>query len=296
MAEGAPTQMPDSHEPQPDHISDCLGITPPERQAQLPPTPPTTDERRERASNTSHDDRILRLLRNRAVGLLGPWTIIPIEFQQYGRNRRAIERLFRRHDYEPEQERIVVRMPSPIHESFLKSFERALEDSIKRVANTGGDAGDFASNISNVGSARVLLAEGTQGSSSKALRRQPDAQFQHERMAYPGVVVEVSYSQDGKSLGKLAQDYILDSNGNIGAVVGIDINPQGVDSTVSLWRPQYTPSEDEGVDVLEARRVVSHMVCRTIFPLNSLADVYYCSHSGPLTELLRIKMRISFFI
>lgn len=48
------------------------------------------------------------------------------------------------------------------------------------------------------------------------------------------MVVEISYSQDGKNLEKLAQDYILYSNGDIKAVIGIDINYGGKESTVSL--------------------------------------------------------------
>jgi hypothetical protein len=71
------------------------------------------------------------------------------------------------------------------------------------------------------------------------------------------VVLEVSYSQDGKNLRKLAQDYILYSNGDIKVVVGMDINYGGRDSTVSLWRPKYTPSNDE-TDILEVRQEVAY--------------------------------------
>ena len=78
-------------------------------------------------------------------------------------------------------------------------------------------------------------------------------------------MVEVSYSQDGKELLKLAEDYILGSEGNIRAVVGIDINPKGkgMASTISLWRPKLTlEGEDHtlkaGCDMLSKVRKASY--------------------------------------
>jgi hypothetical protein len=53
--------------------------------------------------------------------------------------------------------------------------------------------------------------------------REPDAQFQQRDAEYPGVVLEISYSRDGKDLKKLAWDYIQYSNGDIKVVIGIDI-------------------------------------------------------------------------
>ena len=38
---------------------------------------------------------------------------------------------------------------------------------------------------------------------------------------YPGVVIEVSYSQKRKDLPLVAKDYIIGSKGSIGVVVGI---------------------------------------------------------------------------
>ena len=65
------------------------------------------------------------------------------------------------------------------------------------------------------------------------------------------MVLEVSYSQDGKNLKKLACDYILRSNG--------DIN-DGKESTVSLWGPNYVKEEDEEFEILEVRQDVSRQV------------------------------------
>ena len=73
------------------------------------------------------------------------------------------------------------------------------------------------------------------------------------------MVLEVSYSQDGKNLKKLACDYILRSNGDIKAVIGVDIN-DGKESTVSLWRPNYLKEEDE-FEILEVRQDIPYQVC-----------------------------------
>jgi hypothetical protein len=80
--------------------------------------------------------------------------------------------------------------------------------------------------------------DGSSGDAHWATRRDPDGQFQHKDAAFPGVVIEVSYTQDGKNLRKLARDYIWGSNGDIKVVIGIDIN-YGRESTVLLWRPKY---------------------------------------------------------
>ncbi|PTU21997.1 hypothetical protein P175DRAFT_0492608 [Aspergillus ochraceoroseus IBT 24754] len=81
--------------------------------------------------------------------------------------------------------------------------------------------------------------------------------------AYPGVVVEISYSQNGKDLKKLAWDYIVHSNGDIKVVVGIDINYGGMqDSTLSMWRPSYVHEEGEDMDLLEIQQEIKNQPFR----------------------------------
>jgi hypothetical protein len=48
----------------------------------------------------------------------------------------------------------------------------------------------------------------------------PDIRFHHKDAAWPGVVIEVSYSQKRKSLIDLAENYLLDG---IRVMVGIDL-------------------------------------------------------------------------
>lgn len=102
-------------------------------------------------------------------------------------------------------------MPSAIHVFAVNALSKRISDWLSATAEGGDQAAEFAAEIANGGSARISLDDVSDDESqpSKPVRREPDAQFQHRGALYPGVVIEVSYSQDGKSLRKLAYDYIL---------------------------------------------------------------------------------------
>jgi hypothetical protein len=140
-------------------------------------------------------------------------------------------------------------MPTPVHEAFSRLLAEHLRHELDSISRNNEKARSFASNIRSVGSSRILLREGIDTTDSAWPRRQPDEQFQHKDATYPGVVIEVSYSQDGKALRRLAQEYILYSNGDIKLVLGIDIN-ETAECTVSTWRPRYIQAADEDIDEL----------------------------------------------
>ncbi|UKZ78688.1 hypothetical protein TrVFT333_006434 [Trichoderma virens FT-333] len=189
------------------HELDEKPSTPPYYSTLLPPTPPATGERGRRTLDMSG---------------VGGALSVPNNIQH-----PKLERRLRRFDFEPGTGLLTVRMPSPVHDIFSAQLAGEVHDWLKSITSCGGESGAFASKIVS------------------GVRRQPDAQFQHEDAAYPGLVIEVSYSQDGKNLRKLAQDYILYSNGDIKTVVGIDINYGERESTVSVWRPNYSDDKDQ---------------------------------------------------
>jgi hypothetical protein len=75
------------------------------------------------------------------------------------------------------------------------------------------------------------------------IRRQPDATFKHCDAHWPGVVIEVSYSQKTKAIPHLADDYILETNGSVRVVVGLDIDYKTKKGTISMWRPDYVTND-----------------------------------------------------
>ncbi|KND86410.1 hypothetical protein TOPH_08961 [Tolypocladium ophioglossoides CBS 100239] len=241
MAEQA--NSPQSGESQASYRTGCPSATTPERYTFLPPSPPATDERRQQTSDAPNEGlAAIEMLTNAANRDNLTFVEVTLEKHQYKQHEKQLERLFRRHDYDPGRGLLVVRMPSTVHEYFLNRFVDLVTDQLKETASSATEASQFASQIESIGSARIFLREENR---ETALRRQPDAQFQHADAVYPGVVVEISCSQDGKRLSKLAQDYILGSNGDIKVVICIDINPHGKESTASIWRSKFTRSGDE---------------------------------------------------
>jgi hypothetical protein len=166
-------------------------------------------------------------------------------------------------DYDPKSGDFLVRMPSPIHEFLSASIADEIYENIKRIAAQHGATGEFASQIRKGASSRIRFIQDTEeeraGNPSLVLQRHPDGQFQHRKAAYPGVVVEVSYSQDGKDLGKLAWQYIQLSNGDIKAVIGIDVNEEPKPSTISLWR--VNSIWEDGEEILDVKQVIADQVC-----------------------------------
>ncbi|EGU82011.1 hypothetical protein FOXB_07477 [Fusarium oxysporum f. sp. conglutinans Fo5176] len=159
---------------------------------------------------------------------------------------KKIERIFRRFDYGPKRSRLTIRMPSPSHDYFATYFRDEICKELNKIASSRSDeAKPFAGNVISALGSRVFLAE--TDDENDPIKRELDIQFHYPGARYPGIVVEV-YSQDGKDLRRLAQDYILYSNGDIKLVIGIDLSYRGKPSTVSLWRPKFTESED-GLDL-----------------------------------------------
>ncbi|KAK4446492.1 hypothetical protein QBC34DRAFT_411313 [Podospora aff. communis PSN243] len=257
------------------------GSTPPDDGVQLLLTPPATDERLVQkwdVSEATDVDKVMQLFEASHTTLsqhrtsLTEFRISPRQYQELGKRLGEERELGQyvddkvRFDYDPENSLLTIRMPSPVHDFFTNLLAIEIRDQLKEIAERADNAGDFAGKIEVGGSSRIFLREGitdeSLGTAGQAVRREPDGQFQHPDAAYPGVVIEVSYSQDGKDLKKLASDYILRSNGDIKVVLGIDIN-YGEKSTVSVWRPHYVEEEGEELELLEVRPEVSYQPFRS---------------------------------
>jgi hypothetical protein len=156
-------------------------------------------------------------------------------------------------------------MPTPVHDFFTSSVALEIYKQLQSIANGESAASKFAKQIQSGGSSRIFLKDGDSGDETAVPRtfphRQPDAQFQYPCTAYPGIVLEVSYSQNGKDLQKLARDYILQSNGDIKVVIGFNINyGETEESSVSLWRPLYIQEKGEEYDMLDVQQEIKNEV------------------------------------
>jgi len=70
-------------------------------------------------------------------------------------------------------------------------------------------------------------------------------------------------------LPSLADDYILGSDGNIRAVVGVDVDYTGKRATLLIWRPRFR-TNDAGEEELDAYQTLADQVCSLIIGLLSM--------------------------
>jgi hypothetical protein len=169
-------------------------------------------------------------------------------------------------------------MPTPVHDFFTASVADVISKQLEVISHRGDSSAEFAAQIANGGCARIFLKEDNpdrDGQGTRVVhRREPDAQFQHRDAEYPGVVLEVSYSQDGKDLKKLAWDYIQYSNGDIKVVIGIDIKYGNTkEATVSVWRPRYIREDGEEIEILEAEETIVSQVCHSLHAHGAKANL-----------------------
>lgn len=154
-----------------------------------------------------------------------------------------------RYDYAAESRRLVVRMPTAVHELFIARVEDAVFSQLKSIREGSDDAAAFAQRVNPARSTEIYFPVENDSSGRKS-KHEPDASFWHDSAQYPGVVIEVAYSQKKKRLERLAEDYLLDSDASVQAVVGLDIEYGKKDSrkaTLSVWRAGVfrTATEDE---------------------------------------------------
>lgn len=167
-----------------------------------------------------------------------------------------------RYDYDSSSGTLTRRMPSHLHEVFLARVVEEIQTKLRGFADTEeGPSKAFAQNVKHNGSARLDLQSGTEGSQA-IIRRQPDAMFKHRDAHWPGVIIEVSYSQKTRAIPHLADDYILETNGSVRVVIGLDVDYKTKQGTISMWRPSYVQNE-EGVLELEATQTLNKQVRRS---------------------------------
>lgn len=103
-------------------------------------------------------------------------------------------------DYSPSIERLVLRMPTKVHEQFSRSLGRRVSEQLRLLSHASGSAADFAKDIRDVGSATIRPLDPEYGT------HDPDSSFQQLKSRLPTVIFEVAHSQAGGKLRTLAEE------------------------------------------------------------------------------------------
>ena len=132
-------------------------------------------------------------------------------------------------------------MSSSIHEGMIQTVQTEIDQQLAFFSNGSSSAAFFAQQIKNIRSTKLHL----ENKSYKC----PDLQYKHKYAKYPGVIIEVAYSQGNgrgeKDLPRLAEKYIIESSGNVKLVIGLKIEyiHPGESFTprfaISAWRPKF---------------------------------------------------------
>ncbi|KAL5403793.1 hypothetical protein PMIN04_012741 [Paraphaeosphaeria minitans] len=239
--------------------------TPPLRPAG-PPTPPPTEKPYVQAHRV-----VALILRNEAGELrvqepLTEFQLAPGEFAEIERLLGQNETLQGytkdkiRYDYVSETHRLVVRMPTAVHELFIARIEDAIPNQLKPIRDGSDNAAAFARMLYPARSTEIFFPDDNDPATTKA-KREPDTSFWHDNAR---------------------ESYILDSDASVQAVIGlaIDYGKNGSrKATLSVWWPKLHQTA-EGPELLVVREV---------------ADAAFRDETGNPTDHPGLRLRLSDF-
>jgi hypothetical protein len=190
--------------------------TPPESFVNAPLTPPPTDPKP--SIRTLQVPGVLRNLKDgRSNPILDqPWHAIRLQPGSYEEVQKLVEADEAlsiyvnnkvRYDYWPRSRKLVLRMPTRLHESFIGSVARDIDHQLRLIASRNGPSAKFARDIEDDRSSRLSFRI----SDNEISRHKPDSSFYHIKAKWPGVIFEISYTQKRPDLAKLAHVYIVES-------------------------------------------------------------------------------------
>ena len=239
--------------------------------------------------------RIIELCKSFQAGTYGeqpPWNhfdLKPGEYEEIQRRINSDEYLWGwvndklRYDNDSRTRRLTIRKTTNLHEMFQGQFAWPITKQLHELAKGTGASALFAAIIRCIGHADLEFSSGDAWFS----RRSPDASYRCRRARYPGVVLEIAYSEKAQDLGRLAKDWIMDSRGNIRLVIGLDIDygkrmlgkeSESLKAVLSMWRPQFT--------VVNGRRILT--------PVQVINDEAFRDDQGNPTNG-HLKIRLSDF-
>ncbi|KAH9204218.1 hypothetical protein DL95DRAFT_529357 [Leptodontidium sp. 2 PMI_412] len=209
----------------------AITTTPPDSFTSTPLTPPPSEEKGPRTLISQIFDGVRKCQRGQS--LLSPWHQFPLQEDEYADLLAEVTK---------ESDSFKGFWKHKLKYDYFPSTSTFLQT----LASAKSLTSDFARQIDAYGSTSICFPD-------EYGLHDPDGSFGHKEAQYPGVIFEVSYSQKRRDLGRLADDYILGSDGNIRVVVGLDIEYQSKGkakeasskvAALSVWKPKITPGGD----------------------------------------------------
>lgn len=150
----------------------------------------------------------------------------------------------------------MLRMPAAIHEFLAERVKTIIQSKLRKLtqrAHCNDSTKELIGNIISGKCTRIKLEDGS--------FREPDEQFILRGLQYPGVVLEVANAQKARDLSVVADDFLVESGGNIRTLIGLKIAVgEGKRSEVQVWKPKYVPdATDASVEYLSSQVVVNEV-------------------------------------
>jgi hypothetical protein len=172
-------------------------------------------------------------------------------------------------------------MHSKLHEICLLSLEIEIVSQLKQYRASGNIRSQaFAQDIYFTGSSDLKLPSDDGDTSPN--KHCPDGSFWHLQTQWPGVVIEIAYSQSSKKLHRLAWNYISGSDGGIQVVVGLELSYNTKAASLSVWRPIITTGED-GIKDFDCVKTVHQ--ARIHSPPHSITVIDISSNRNSLIQM-----------
>lgn len=149
-------------------------------------------------------------------------------------------------------------MPTFLHDIFVVLVMNEIMDQLKRFSHEQEAVMNIVKEMKFRSTVNITL-NGSVPSDAIRSSRSPDASVGSFQRKYPTVILENAFSQPGKKLGDIAQDYILGSDGNIKAMIGFDTEYKSESRKIflSVWRSRWISNPEK---VLEAVKDVNNEV------------------------------------
>ncbi|KAH0536440.1 hypothetical protein FGG08_006680 [Glutinoglossum americanum] len=158
--------------------------------------------------------------------------------------RAFVERKLR-YDYDPKASELTLRIPDPIHDLLVDDVadevKRQIQDIFSQIQPTSALA-QFLYGVRSLGHADVEREPSNDGKMARG-HKSPDISFGHIEATWPGLIIEVAYSQRAEGLRRTARKYAAMTGGNVRMIVGLSIRYPvkkggGFLDGIFVWEPR----------------------------------------------------------